>query len=238
MKRRQKKTKSKRPAIDGNAQGPNAPDFSILAGERISRLLTVDSILTLAQRLHRIPEYGELDLKQLYEVSKVLLNNCAKRIETEGLSVSLGTIVQNLIFFFDHRQEYSIDLLIATADDLIGAASQIESFIAGERSSQPARLELLGKVETALQDRQIVAWFAGAKQIAGVKNPTDASDQLKESFAWFLKLFGKISPSEYPLLSQFLEKAISDKKPDIPEAFAAVFKANYYPTFMVAKKLS
>ena len=58
----------------------------------ISQLVTVDLLLTMAERLPLLPQYRELDWAALYKECKFVLNGLAKRIEAEGLSVSLGAI--------------------------------------------------------------------------------------------------------------------------------------------------
>ena len=63
----------------------------------ISRLVTVDLLLTMSECLRLLPQYRELDSTGMYKVCEPVLNGWAKRIEAEGLSVSLGAITENAL---------------------------------------------------------------------------------------------------------------------------------------------
>jgi hypothetical protein len=193
----------------------------------ISRLVTVDLILTAAQRLHQLPEYQGLDLKALYQISKQVLNEWAKRIEAEGLLISLRAIVENTFLVFAQPDE-PIDSLLKLGNELIDAAGQIEFWLSADRWLQPDQTRSLQELENAVGDKQSIDWFAGAKQIIGIKNSTEASNTLKEAFAWLLN--DRNAP-ENSILRKFLIEAINGQKPVIPFAFASLFKDRYLWVF-------
>jgi hypothetical protein len=192
----------------------------------ISRLVTVDLLLTFSQRLHQLPEYRNLDVKELYDISTLILNAWAQRIESEGLSVSLRAIVENVFLVF--QADASIDSLLDLANQLIDCAGRIESLLSGERLVQPAQTQSLQELENAVGDKASIEWFAGAKQIIGIANSTDAANTLKEALTWLLN---DRDPPANSLLRQFLTKAINGAQPDIPRAFASLFKDRYLLVF-------
>ena len=66
----------------------------------ISRLVTVDMILMTSERLHQLPSFQNLELRQLYQFSMQILNSWAKRIEAEALSLSLSAIIESALVYF------------------------------------------------------------------------------------------------------------------------------------------
>jgi hypothetical protein len=239
MKHPRKKHRSKRHVVEPRAQSETViADPLLVADERPSPLITVDLILTLSQRLRRLPECSESDLKDLYKQSKLLLNYLARKINEEGLTVSLGAIVESIFLDVNFQQEPSINLLLNTADDLIEAAGNCEFFLSCDRFPHLARSQNhLTELENALKDQQRSRWFSGAKQIVDVVNPSDASNTLKEALKWFLNFFGPINPLEYPVLREFLDEAIDGKEPNIPGGIVALFRERYLPTFKTWKEL-
>jgi hypothetical protein len=145
----------------------------------ISRLITVDLLLTVSYRLAQLSECKGRDIKELYDISKPILNEWAQRIEREGLSVSLQAIVENTFLFA--QPNTSVDSLRIRGHDVIGCAGQVELFLC-ERGGQPMQIQWLEQFETAVNDKQTVEWFEGAKQITELKNSTQASDNLKKAF--------------------------------------------------------
>ena len=192
----------------------------------ISRLVTVDLLLTVSQRLRQLPEYRNLDVKELYDISMLILNEWAQRIEREGLSVSLRAIVENAFLVF--QADASIGSLLDLANQLIDCAGRIESLLSGERLVRPAQTQSLQELENAVGDKASIEWFAGAKQIIGIANSTDAANTLKEALTWLLN---DRDPPANSLLRQFLTKAINGAQPDIPRAFASLFKDRYLLVF-------
>jgi hypothetical protein len=187
----------------------------------ISRLVTVDLLLTVSQRLGQLSECKGRDLKELYDISKPILNEWAQRIEREGLSVSLEAIVENA--FLITQPNTSIDSLRNMGHDVIGCAGQVEFFLS-ERGGQSVQIQWLQEFETAVNDERKAVWFEGAKEITGLKNSTEASDNLKKAFAWFLKT--ENLPEDSPL-QKFLTEASNGQEPDIPLALVSLFQ-DYY----------
>jgi hypothetical protein len=192
----------------------------------ISRLVTVDLILTMSERLHLVPRCRDLELRQLYDVSTPILNRWAKRIEAEGLSVSLSAITENALVYFSLPDNKSD--LDKIGDQMIDCAGQIELFLYGERSIQPAKITLLQELEKAARAEESVDWFDGAKQIANVINQTEAADTLKEAFTWVLNYADLPDNS---ILRQFLNSGVNGENPDIPLAFVSLFKDPWLPWF-------
>jgi hypothetical protein len=191
----------------------------------ISRLVTVDVLLTVCQHLGQLPECKGRDLKELYDISKPILNEWAQRIEREGLSVSLQAIIENTFLFT--QPNTSIKSALDLGHQMIDCAGRLESFLC-ERGGQSFQIQWLQEFETAVNDERTVEWFKGAKEITGVKNPTDASDNLKKALAWFLKV--ETPPKNSPLRN-FLSEATNGKRPDIPLAFVSLFRDGYYLRF-------
>jgi len=202
-------------------------------------LVTVDLLLTVSQRLHQLPEFSDFDLKELYEFSKLLLNDWAEKIEAGRLSVSLQAIVENTFLVFIPQPEIpsdrhdSIGKLREIGDQLIHASGQIQSFLSTERLSQPDEIRLLQELETAIGDKEKIGWFDGAKEITARKNSTEAADNLKRALAWYLDL---VNPPGNSATRQFLTEAINGAQQDIPLAFASLFKDRYRQWFETARK--
>jgi hypothetical protein len=178
----------------------------------ISRLVTVDLVLTMSQRLRLLPELNECGCEALYEVCIKVLNGWAKRIETEGLNVSLDSIAENALshFLLPTNTEWLPDI----GDKLIDWASRIESSLCGERWIQPFAVQRLQDLENAVRTGKPIEWFEAAKRITELANSTDASNRLQEFFTWLLR---DIDLDENSTLRQLLTIGGSGKKPDIPE---------------------
>jgi hypothetical protein len=193
----------------------------------ISRLVTVDLVLTTSERLHRRQEYSALDLRQLYTHSTSILNHWAKAIETRGLSCSLGAIVENAFLFFEPGAP--IDSLRDIGNQLIEVAGQIEHLLSGERSIQPFQVDSYQEFETALEDEDTIEWFTAAKEITDVVNATNASESLKACLAWLPNYIGASAE-----LRKKMDQTLDFKKP-IPKAFVALLRDRYYHLYKALK---
>jgi hypothetical protein len=196
----------------------------------ISRLVTVDLVLTACSRLRHRPEYSELDLQQLCGCATSILNTWAQAIEMRGLAVSLETIVENA--FSQLGPEFTLDSLLETGNALIQEAGQIECYLSA-RSLQTIDYALVSGLETALDDKETIKWFTAAKQIIGAKNPTDASRSLRSLLAWLPSFVGASNDST---LQEKLNQILNNKKPKIPKAFVSLLRSNYYWRYKKHKK--
>src|SRR5262249_51176893 len=101
-------------------------------GIMISRLVTIDLILTLSLRLRqceplRISEKCDLDF---YAAVRDILNHWARQIEEQGLSVSLETIAENAAQIFrSSKTEALWQHLTQIGDSLIEQARELEVVI-------------------------------------------------------------------------------------------------------------
>jgi hypothetical protein len=136
----------------------------------ISRLVTVDLILTVFQRLHQLPEFSDLERTELVEISKLILNEWAMRIESEGLSVSLEAILQNAFLFFT-QPDAPINLLLDYGDQLIDCAGRIESLLAAERVVQPDQTQSLQELENAVRGEGSVGCLTQPSESLGIVIP-------------------------------------------------------------------
>ena len=183
----------------------------------ISRLVTVDLLLTMAERLRLLPQYRELDWAALYKECKFVLNGLAKRIEAEGLSVSLGAISENALTSYSLQDNQSPLALIG--DRLIDSAGEIELLLCGDRLTQSLKTSGLPKLENAANSGNPLPWGEAAKKITGLENVTDAGRKLQQLFGHLLTWD---NPEEGSAYRKLLTEGINETKPGIPEQTAHV----------------
>ena len=184
----------------------------------ISRLVTVDLLLTMAERLRLLPQYRELDSIALYKECKSVLNGWAKRIEAEGLSVSLGAISENALKSLRPDNQ---SLLASIGDRLIDSAGEIELLLCGDRLTQSLKTSGLPKLENAANSGNPLPWGEAAKKITGLENVTDAGRKLQQLFGHLLTWDNPEEGSAYPKL---LTEGINETKPGIPEQLLPILK--------------
>jgi hypothetical protein len=182
----------------------------------ISRLVTVDLILMMSLRLYQVPKMQGSDPLVLYDVCMLVLNQWAKRIEKEGLSVSLQTVTENSLSLFlsssDQRE------LIDIGHDEINRAKDIEEKLSLGRVIGLGSFAQLEKLEQAARSGDRVKWSEAAKKIMGVKNSTEAKRRLQRFCVWlpgFVHL-DESTKDEYPTLSHLLASAANGECPEIP----------------------
>jgi hypothetical protein len=193
----------------------------------ISRLVTVDLLLTMSERLRLLPQYRELDWAALYEVCESVLNGWAKRIEAEGLSVSLGAISENALKSFSRPDNQS--LLTSIGDRLIDSAGEIEWLLCAKRMTQSLKTGVL--LENAANSGNPLPWGEAAKKITGLeKNVTNAGRKLQQFFGHLLSWD---NPEEGSAYRKLLTEGINGTKPVIPEQLVPKLKE----LFLREKKL-
>ena len=178
----------------------------------ISRLVTVDLVLTVSHRLSLEAKDPSLPY---YEAAIQILNGWAKRIESEGLAVSLDAISENALLRFSMPDNTSE--LRDIGNDLIERTKHIELLLTLGRLANQKPLE---DWENAAQPVNLVEWFQAAKQITGLKNSTDASHRLQKLCVWTLDF----EPKEGSALRKLLDEAVNGECPDIPEQLIGKLK--------------
>jgi len=178
----------------------------------ISRLVTVDLVLTVSHRLSLEAKDPSLPY---YEAAIQILNGWAKRIESEGLAVSLDAISENALLRFSMPDNTSE--LRDIGNDLIDSAEHIELILALRRIANQKPLK---DWENAAQPVNPVEWFEAAKQITDLKNSTDASHRLQKLCVWTLDF----EPKEGSALRKLLDEAVNGECPDIPEQLIGKLK--------------
>jgi hypothetical protein len=190
----------------------------------ISRLVTVDLILTMSERLHLVPRCRDLELRQLYDVSTPILNRWAKRIEAEGLSVSLSAITENALVYFSLPNNQSE--LADIGDRIITCAGQVESLLCGERSMRLLmQTTLLQELENAAKSGNSIEWVEAAREITTAKkNQTNASERLQKYFRLLLTWDKAEDGSPY---RDLLTKGVNGEKPRIPKQLVQKLKTRF-----------
>jgi len=178
----------------------------------ISRLVTVDLVLTVSHRLSLEAKDPSLPY---YEAAIQILNGWAKRIESEGLAVSLDAISENALLRFSMPDNTSE--LRDIGNDLIERTKHIELLLTLGRLANQKPLE---DWENAAQPVNLVEWFQAAKQITGLKNSTDASHRLQKLCVWTLDF----EPKEGSALRKLLDEAVNGACPPIPERLIGKLK--------------
>ena len=179
----------------------------------ISRLVTVDLVLRVSHRLFLEARYPSLPC---YEAAIQVLNGWAKRIESEGLAVSLDAIAENALVRFSMPDNTTAELK-DIGNDLIDSAEHIELILALRRIANQKPLK---DWENAAQPVNPVEWFEAAKQITDLKNSTDASHRLQKLCVWTLDF----EPKEGSALRKLLDEAVNGECPDIPEQLIGKLK--------------
>jgi hypothetical protein len=201
----------------------------------ISRLVTVDLILMMSQRLHQFPGIQGTDPLVLYDICRSVLNEWARRIESDGLSVSLNAIAENALFLFSlpNNQRGLIDL----GNDLINRARDIEEHLGLKRYLSLGQPPLLAKLEKAARTSGTLKWFDAAKRVMDLKNSTDASEQLRSLLEWLPRYVDPDGSSfdEFSAFGQILASSKSDKQPDLPEQLVSEL-ALLVPVFRTLKR--
>jgi hypothetical protein len=198
----------------------------------ISRLVTVDLVLTTCERLRQLPEYNGLDPKQLYDQAISILKDWAHDIETRSLTVSLDAIVENAFWKLPQTGPRA-DALLDIGKQLIDSAGDYQFFLSGDRSVQPYQTAFRQELEAALKDTVTVEWFIAAKEITMLKNSTDASAALRACLAW---LPDYVLAAGDSFLRQELNQFLGGKKHHIPKAFVTRLRETYYPAYKNIKK--
>jgi len=182
----------------------------------------------MSQRLHLLAELNEFDSRTLNEVSIQVLNRWAKRIETEGLSVSLDSIAENALLSFslpdNADQLANIGELANIGDRLIDSAAQIESLLCTERMTQSLRTMVLPELENAANSGNPRPWGETAKEITGLANGTHAARKLQ-------RFCGQLLIWDNPPQGSAYRKLLSDgadcKAPALPERLRAKLKERF-----------
>jgi hypothetical protein len=184
-------------------------------------------VLTVSHRLSLLLKHAQvkdssLDLTTLHRGAIRVLNGWAKRIESEGLAVSLDAIAENALWSFSLPG--NAEELASIGDRLIDSAEEIESLLCGERLTQSLKTMILPKPENAAKSGHEVPWGEAAKEITGLVNVTDATWKLQQLFHHLLKWD---NPEEGWAYRKLLTEGINGTRPGIPEQLVPELKERF-----------
>jgi hypothetical protein len=189
----------------------------------ISLLVTVDLVLTVSHRLFLQAKDPSLDLATLSARAIQVLHGWAKRIESEGLAVSLSAIAENALASLSvsvNAQE-----LAEIGDRLIDSAIQIESLLSLERMQQSLKRVVLPELENAANSGSEIPWGKAAREITGLKsNVTRASKRLQQLCHALLIWDDPARGSAY---CKLLSDGAAGKAPALPERLVAKLKERF-----------
>jgi hypothetical protein len=186
----------------------------------ISRLVTVDSILTMSEQLRRMLTRQNLDLKKRYDLSVSMLDTWAKKIEAKGLSVSLNTIMDNAF----RRRPDSLSNLESVGDHLIDDATEIEWHLSGNRFVQSAKSSVPLVLENAAKSGDLIPFGKAAAQIVCLENSTDAAPILQQ---YFRGLLPWENPGDSPEYHKLLTAGANGGRPKIPKLLVLSLEFQY-----------
>jgi hypothetical protein len=189
----------------------------------ISHLVTVDLVLTVSHRLFPQAKDPSLDLTTLREGATQVLNGWAKRIESEGVAVSLSAIAENALDSFSLSG--NAEELAQIGDRLIDSAIQIELLLCAERMQQSLKRIVLPELENAANSGGAIPWGKAAREITGLKsNVTRASKKLQQ-LCHVLLIWD--DPARGSAYRKLLSDSAAGKAPALPERLVAKLKERF-----------
>src|ERR1700737_3343121 len=148
----------------------------------ISRLVTVDLLVTAATRINSQRPQG--DPIKLFSSVVEILNCWAHKIESQGVSVSVECILDNVFWLKEQQQCVEWDDFKNLGLDLIETAAEFDSRLTSDRCLQSVSRPQMERVERAPERQDKVAFREAAKIVTGVKNPTEASESCRKCLNW------------------------------------------------------
>jgi hypothetical protein len=194
-----------------------------------SRLVTVDLILATSLRLRNwklLPMTNEEWV--LYTKVREILDGWAKQIETQGLAISLDTIVENAWqIYCRSKKKDSWDHFVEIGSQLIGRAREIEMQELDrlmDLVNVPAREEII----KALAEGERVTFKKAALELTVLTHSTDAQERLKRFLTWVRDSIARYPDSR---AYQMLSDVITARAPLTTSAIKLFKTRRYFPSF-------
>jgi hypothetical protein len=190
----------------------------------MSQVVTTDHVLTLATYIQkRIAPSGhstQFSDRDIYICSLGILNRWAQFIEENQSTVSLSTILENVILWSGGDLE-------TCGRELILAATQVDLVLTTERLGASEKIQFLEKLRQALLDSNRISYTAAAKTITGLGGGAAAIAALQRNDLWQW-LSGKYAD---PIVAKFCSEVMEDlqkkKWPKIPRSLAVLLSTRF-----------
>jgi hypothetical protein len=194
----------------------------------ISRLVTVDLILTTSLRLRQWKLLPFTDELELYATVREILNDWARNIEGLSINVSLGTIAENAVQLYHYSEgEPSWPRLINIGDQLIERAREIEGYILN-RSPGLLFAPIQEEIAKAFKEGKAVSFTEAAMDITVLENPSEATGRLKEFLTWLRdQIVCDVESKAYQLLND----AVAQQNSLTTSAIELFKTHDYFPFF-------
>lgn len=204
----------------------------------ISRLVTVDLLVTAVTRIHsQLPQDARGDPAQLFNPVLEILNRWAHKIESQGLSVSLDCILDN-VFWLKTRQQYVDADFAELGLQLIANVPMFDSLLAGSRLTSDLANRFMEAMEKALESPDKVSLHEAAKIITELKNSTEAAKSCRKFLNWFNSVCyirDSLSPKVKAVIEKVLSEPQAGKSLEIPRGLAVELRREYL-SFKAATK--
>jgi hypothetical protein len=195
----------------------------------ISRLVTIDLVVTVITRVHgQILAEERIDPVDLLQPALDILNQWALKIESSGTAVSLDCILFNVLWLKTLPQYADSDIL-ELGLQLITNAAQFNSLLELKRMAENPPSPLSETMEKALKSGRKLTLHQAAKVVTGLANSTEAANRFFEFLVWFQS---RTPDSEK--VKGFVTKIVSDfnrgekaKASTITELFASELSRQY-----------
>jgi len=196
----------------------------------ISRLVTIDLLVSAVTRTR-----GQLpgsEWKESIELFNTLLKtfNCwAHKIESQGASVSLDCIFENVLWLKTQQQYFNADFE-ELGLKLIADASYLDSLLGMGRATQNVPRPDMEKMEKALESSDKVSFYEAARITTVLKNPTEAAESFRNFLDWCIHEWSTadlLSPNVKGFIERVLSKKRASKKSDFPRGLATELCCHY-----------
>ena len=195
----------------------------------ISRLVTIDLVVTVITRVHgQILAEERIDPVDLLQPALDILNQWALKIESSGTAVSLDCILFNVLWLKTLPQYADSDIL-ELGLQLITNAAQFNSLLELKRMAENPPSPLSETMEKALKSGRKLTFHQAAKVVTGLANSTEAANRFFEFLVWFQSW-----TPDSEKVKGFVTKIVSDfnrgekaKASTITELFASELSRQY-----------